>query len=145
MVCLTCRQVHLKEKTQFFCLFLEGRVVAEEGVAIELVTIRHGLYGIRSFWSHHLHISHNAPYLSPKILHNLVFHFSWVLEPSKEKLKTMLMQSFGGGRGEGANKVDYGRCASGVWLNSIATRYICIYIYIYIYIYFFFFFFLLTF
>ena len=41
---------------------------------------------------------------------------------STEKLKTMLMQSFGGGRGEGANKVDYGRCASGVWLNSMASR-----------------------
>ena len=34
----------------------------------------------------HFHISHNAPYL----------HFSWVLQPSQEKLKTMLMQNFGG-------------------------------------------------
>ena len=25
-----------------------------------------------------------------------VFHFSWALEPSQEKLKTMLMQSWGG-------------------------------------------------
>ena len=25
-----------------------------------------------------------------------VFHFSWVLQPSQEKLKTMLMQNFGG-------------------------------------------------
>ena len=46
---ITCRQAHLKEKTQFFRLLLEGRVVAEEGVAIELVTIRHGLYGISTF------------------------------------------------------------------------------------------------
>ena len=122
VVCLTCCQAHLKEKKQFIRLFLEGRVIAEEGVAIELFTIRHGLYGIRTFWWHHSHISHNAPYLSPKILHNLCFHFSWVLQPSTEKLKTMLMQSFGGGRGEGANKVDYGRCASGVWLNSMASR-----------------------
>ena len=44
---------------------------------------------------HHSHISQNAPYLPPKILHNLVFHFSWVLQPSQEKLKTMLMQTFG--------------------------------------------------
>ena len=27
VVCLTCRQAHLKEKTQLFCLFVEGRVV----------------------------------------------------------------------------------------------------------------------
>ena len=44
----------------------------------------------------HLHISHNAPYLLPKILHKYVFHFSCVLQPSQEKLQTMLMQNFGG-------------------------------------------------
>ena len=44
----------------------------------------------------HLHISHNAPYLLPKILHKYVFHFSCVLQPSREKLQTMLMQNFGG-------------------------------------------------
>ena len=43
----------------------------------------------------HLHISHSAPYLPPKIWHNLVLHFSWVLQLSQEKLKTMLMQNFG--------------------------------------------------
>ena len=84
---------------------------------------------------HHLHISHNAPYLpppppspTPQIWHNLSFLFllgvaslprsrfwdvtqRWgasrdiqktaaretrVLQPSQEKLKTMLMQNFGG-------------------------------------------------
>ena len=35
----------------------------------------------------HLHISHNAPYLSPKFCMTFVLHFSWVLQPSKEKLK----------------------------------------------------------
>ena len=53
----------------------------------------------------HLHISHNAPYLPPppptQILHNLCFSFSWVLQPSQEKLKTMLMPFFWGGRGGG--------------------------------------------
>ena len=44
----------------------------------------------------HLHISHSASYLPPKILHNLCFYFSWVLQPSQEKLKTMLTQDFGG-------------------------------------------------
>ena len=78
----------------------------------------------------HLHISHNAPYLSPsaprsprppqKIGLTFAFYFSWVLQPSlkRTKFKTMLMQNFGawgGGGGVGwGNKVHYGRCASGV-------------------------------
>ena len=45
---------------------------------------------------YHLHISHNASYLPPKILHNILFHFSWVLQLSEEKLKTTLVQNFGG-------------------------------------------------
>ena len=51
----------------------------------------------------HSHISHNAPYLPPpppprpNFLHNSCFSFlTWVLQPSQEKLKTMLMQNFGG-------------------------------------------------
>ena len=44
----------------------------------------------------HLHISHNAPYLPPKFCKTFVFHFPWVLQPSQEKLKTMLMRKFGG-------------------------------------------------
>ena len=42
----------------------------------------------------YLHIYHNAPYLPPPL--NFVFHFSWVLQLSQEKLKTVLMQNFGG-------------------------------------------------
>ena len=45
----------------------------------------------------------------PKFGIAFVFHFSWVLQPFQEKLKTMLMQNFGE-----AIKVHYGRCASGV-------------------------------
>ena len=63
------------------------------------------------------------PICLPKFCITFVFHLSWVLQPSQEKLKTMLMQSFfwGGGEGEGrewgkANKVLYGRCASGVFM-----------------------------
>ena len=100
-------------------------MVADEGVAIELVTIRHGLHGIRTFWSHTpLHISQNAPYLSPKILHNFSLSFLLGITAVQEKSKTKLMQKLeeGGGGGWGANKVHYGRCASGVWLNSMATR-----------------------
>ena len=44
----------------------------------------------------HLHISHNAPYLTSKFCITFVLHFSWVLQPSQEKLITMLMQNFGG-------------------------------------------------
>ena len=49
-------------------------------------------------WSaiHHLHISHNAPYFPP--LPPQYFFFSWVLQPPKGKLKTMLKQNFGGGQ-----------------------------------------------
>ena len=32
----------------------------------------------------------------PKFCITFVFHFSWVLQPFQEKLKTMLMQNFGG-------------------------------------------------
>ena len=47
----------------------------------------------------HLHIYYNAPYLlSPKSNVTSVFHFSWVLQPSQEKLKTVLTQNFGGQR-----------------------------------------------
>ena len=56
-----------------------------------------------------LHISNNAPYPPPpQILNNLCFSLLLVLQPTQENLKTMLMQNFGG-----ANKVHYGKCASG--------------------------------
>ena len=45
----------------------------------------------------------------PKFCITFVFHFSWVLQPSQERLKTILMQNFGG---QMPNKVHYG-CASG--------------------------------
>ena len=72
----------------------------------------------------HMQFSHNAPYLPPNISHNLVFHFSCVLQSSQEKLKTMLRQNSGGGGGGGANKVHYGRCASGVWQPKWNSRFL---------------------
>ena len=39
----------------------------------------------------------------PKFCITFVFHFSWVLQPFQEKLKTMLMQNFGGKK-----RPDYG-------------------------------------
>ena len=52
----------------------------------------------------HLHISHNAPYLPPKLCITFAFHFSWVLQPSHQNLW-------------GANKVHYGKCASGHFVS----------------------------
>ena len=40
--------------------------------------------------------SHNAPYLPTKILHNLCFSFLLGITAVQEKLKTMLVQNFGG-------------------------------------------------
>ena len=44
----------------------------------------------------------------PEFCINFDFHFSWVLKPSQQKLKTMVMQNF-----EGANMAHFVRCASG--------------------------------
>ena len=45
-----------------------------------------------------MHISHNTPCLPPKILHKhcLLFQFSWDHCNTHQKLKTKVMQSFGG-------------------------------------------------
>ena len=56
----------------------------------------------------HLHISHYAPYLPNKFC--IAFHFSWVLQLSQEKLKTMLMQNYGGRGGGGGVQI---RCIMG--------------------------------
>ena len=56
---------------------------------------------------------------TPQILRNpIVSHFSWVLQSSQEKSKTMVMQNLGGaggrgGGGGGGNKVHYGHCENG--------------------------------
>ena len=42
-----------------------------------------------------LHIFHNAPYLPPKFCITFVFHFCWVLQPSQEKMKTVILQNLG--------------------------------------------------
>ena len=61
--------------------------------------LRHILEGpvfSQCLFTRHLY-THDAPYLPPpKFWITFVFHFSWVLQPSQEKLKTMLMQNFGG-------------------------------------------------
>ena len=49
----------------------------------------------------------------PEFCITFVIHFSWVLQPSREKLKTMLMQNFGG-------QIN-GRCARGMFKNTADT------------------------
>ena len=61
-------------------------------------------------------IMHPPPTHTPKFCITYVFHFSWLLQPSQEKLKIMLMQFFffwGGGVGGGErDTVHYGKCGS---------------------------------
>ena len=59
----------------------------------------------------HLYISLMHLICPPKFSITFVFHFSWILQPSQKKLKTVLMQNVGN-----TFKVHYGRCASGVCL-----------------------------
>ena len=63
----------------------------------------------------HFHISHNAPYLPPNILHKDCFLF--LLGPPGE-MKNKGYAKFGRGGGSGGNKVHYGKCESGEWSNS---------------------------
>ena len=62
----------------------------------------------------HLHISHNALYLPPKILHNLCFSFLLNITAVPRQIENNAYAKFfflGGGGG--ANKVHYESCASG--------------------------------
>ena len=56
----------------------------------------------------HLHISHNARYLSPKIWHILCFSFLLGIIAFPRKIENNAYAKFWG-----LNKVHYGRCASG--------------------------------
>ena len=57
----------------------------------------------------HLHISHNAPCFPPKILHDLFFSFLLGIAAVLREFENNNYANFWG-----ANKVHYGRCASGV-------------------------------
>ena len=58
----------------------------------------------------HLHISHNAPYLLPQILHNLCFLFLLRFTAIQREIENNAY-----GKCWGVNKVQYGRCVSGVY------------------------------
>ena len=57
----------------------------------------------------HFHISHNAPYLPSKILHNLCFSFLLGLTAVPREIEYTAHAKF-----LGANKVHYGKCGSGL-------------------------------
>ena len=57
---------------------------------------------------HHLHISHNAPYSLPKILHSLCFPFLLGITAVPRKIENNAYAKFWG-----ANKVHRWRCVSG--------------------------------
>ena len=61
-----------------------------------------------------MHLVPPTPSPPQKIWITFVFLFSWVLQPSQEKLKKMIGQNVGG---VGANRVYYGRRANGelIW------------------------------
>ena len=76
---------------------------------------------MRVFCIRHFHIPHNTPCLPPKNLNNLCFHF-WLLHSSKEKLKTMLMQNFGGKQGVLWGMMKW-RMSEHSWVNNaVSTR-----------------------
>ena len=61
-------------------------------------------------YTRHLHISHNAPYLLPKILHDLCSLFLLGITAIPREIENNGYAKFWG-----ANKVYYGRCANGKW------------------------------
>ena len=50
----------------------------------------------RSFHIHHFHTAHHTPCKLPKYCRSIVFNFSWVLQSSQQKLRTILEQNFWG-------------------------------------------------
>ena len=57
----------------------------------------------------HFHISHHAPYLLSKILHNLCFSFLLGITAVPIEIENNAYAKFGG-----VNEVHYGKCRSGV-------------------------------
>ena len=85
--------LHSCKKAIAYCILLQNNVHITKSIYVTVT--------LHLFWIRYFHISHNAPYLPPpppkkKCCTTFVFHFPWVLQPSQEKLKTMLLQHFGG-------------------------------------------------
>ena len=63
----------------------------------------------------HLHISHNAPYLPPKIFHKLCFSFLLSITAVPREMENNMLNA----KLLGTDKVHYGRCASGQYLSRM--------------------------
>ena len=63
---------------------------------------------LKTIFIRHLHISHNAHYLTPKISHSLCFSFLLDITAVPREIENNAYARFWG-----ANKVYYGGCASG--------------------------------
>ena len=63
----------------------------------------------------HLHASHNAPCFLPKVMNKncLYIRLGTTVIPRKNEKQRLCKIWAGVGRGGGANKVNYGRCAKG--------------------------------
>ena len=57
----------------------------------------------------HFHISHNAPYLLPQILHNLCFAFLVGITADPTEIQNNAYPKIWG-----TNKVQYGKCGTGI-------------------------------
>ena len=77
----------------------------------------------------HFHISHNAPYLSPKMLHNLC-SFLLGITGVPRKIENNAYAKFGGGWGVGGGgvgtyKVHYGKRGSSVyWFTRFCSGWV---------------------
>ena len=67
----------------------------------DVTSCENALYATSTFPIMHLICLPPPPRLPPRkeICITFVFHFSWVLQPSQEKLKILLMQNLGGSGG----------------------------------------------
>ena len=61
-----------------------------------------------------LHIPHNAPYLSPKILHKLCFSFLLAITAVPKEIENNAYAKFWG-----VNQVHFGRCARVMFYNAL--------------------------
>jgi len=62
-------------------------------------------WGLEKWPIRHFHISHDAPYLPPQILHNFCFSFPLGITAVPREIENNDNTKFGG-----ANKVHYGKC-----------------------------------
>ena len=59
------------------------------------------------------HCDHNTHCLPPKFCKTIFSNFSWVLQSSQEKPKTMVCKIWGCKQGQGAKKIIFTACHSG--------------------------------